>query len=202
MGQHREAPMKTLLSVALLATIAFTLAVPAFAAQPTQADFDACNRAAQGAVSSPSASPQAGGAASPQAGGVGPGGATGPMGSGPGGAPASRTTRGGVVRLATPRLRRDRRTVGDAVAREDLRNRLIRDQHLDRAIDGIDERRIGVAQSDGHVPAEVPLRHVGLGNLHAAGVQLEVPADIRVGDEPRDFLTLRERVENLERAAV
>ena len=81
--------MKTLLSVALLATIAFTLAVPAFAAQPTQADFDACNRAAQGAVSSPSASPQAGGAASPQAGGVGPGGATGPMGSGPGGAPAA-----------------------------------------------------------------------------------------------------------------
>src|SRR2546430_15694629 len=92
MGQHREAPMKTLLSVALLATIAFTLAVPAFAAQPTQADFDACNRAAQGAVSSPSASPQAGGAASPQAGGVGPGGATGPMGSGPGGAPAGRVT--------------------------------------------------------------------------------------------------------------
>ena len=89
--------MKTLLSVALLATIAFTLAVPAFAAQPTQADFDACNRAAQGAVSSPSASPQAGGAASPQAGGVGPGGATGPMGSGPGGAPAGGVTTGPSV---------------------------------------------------------------------------------------------------------
>ena len=89
--------MKTLLSVALLATIAFTLAVPALAAQPTQADFDACNRAAQGAVSSPSASPQAGGAASPQAGGVGPGGATGPMGSGPGGAPAGGVTTGPSV---------------------------------------------------------------------------------------------------------
>jgi hypothetical protein len=91
--------MKTLLSVALLATIAFTLAVPAFAAQPTQADFDACNRAAQGAVSSPSASPQAGGAASPQAGGAAspqagattsPGGATtGPSITTPAGTPDS-----------------------------------------------------------------------------------------------------------------
>jgi hypothetical protein len=61
--------MKTLLSVALFATIAFALAAPAFAAQPTQADFDACNRAAQAAVSSPSASPQAGGSTTPQAGG-------------------------------------------------------------------------------------------------------------------------------------
>jgi hypothetical protein len=69
--------MKTLVSVALLAAIAFTLAAPAFAAQPTQADFDACNRAAQAAVSSPSASPQAGGAASPQAGATtSPGGVT------------------------------------------------------------------------------------------------------------------------------
>ena len=101
--------MKTLLSIALLAAIAFTLAVPAFAAQPTQADYDACNRMAQAAVSSPSASPQAGGTASPQAGGsakpqaggagspqagVGPGGATGPMGSGPGGATTGGPTTG------------------------------------------------------------------------------------------------------------
>src|SRR5919201_672864 len=83
--------MKTLLSVALLAAIAFTPAVPAFAAQPTQADFDACNRAAQVAVSSPSASPQAGGAASPQAGTTtSPGGVTtGPSITTPAGTPDS-----------------------------------------------------------------------------------------------------------------
>jgi hypothetical protein len=81
--------MKTLLIVALLAAGAFALAAPAFAAQPTQADFDACNRMAQAAVSSPSASPQAGG--------VGPGGATGPTGSGPGGATTGGAPSGGAT---------------------------------------------------------------------------------------------------------
>ena len=57
--------MKTLLTVALVAASSLMVAALASAAQPTQADFDACNRAAQTAISSPSASPQAGGATGP-----------------------------------------------------------------------------------------------------------------------------------------
>jgi len=71
--------MKTVLSVAVIVS-SLAVATLGLAAGPTQADFDACNRMAQAAgSSSPSASPQSGGA-------VGPGGATGPMGPGPGGA--------------------------------------------------------------------------------------------------------------------
>jgi len=57
--------MKTLLTVALVAGSLLAVAALASAAQPAQADFDACNRAAQAAGPSPSASPQAGGATGP-----------------------------------------------------------------------------------------------------------------------------------------
>src|SRR5262249_12915667 len=62
--EAREAIMKTFLTVALISatSVAPTLAL---AAQPSQADFDACNRMARVAVSSPSASPQTGGATGP-----------------------------------------------------------------------------------------------------------------------------------------
>jgi hypothetical protein len=56
--------MKTSLTVALIVS-SLAVATLASAAQPTQADFDACNRMAQAAGSSPSASPQAGGATGP-----------------------------------------------------------------------------------------------------------------------------------------
>jgi len=97
-----EAAMKTLRIVALVAAGTFALAAPAFAAEPTQADFDACNRMAQAAGGSPSASPQAGGATGPSittpagtpdsTSGVQPGGAagkTGPMITGSGREPGS-----------------------------------------------------------------------------------------------------------------
>jgi hypothetical protein len=57
--------MKTLLTVALVTGSMVALATLASAAQPSQADFDACNRAAQTAGSNPSASPQAGSATGP-----------------------------------------------------------------------------------------------------------------------------------------
>ena len=94
--------MKRLLTVAVVAASTFTVAALASAAQPTQADFDACNQAAQASGSNPSASPQAGGATGPSittpggtpdsTGGVQPGGTqgkTGPMITGSGREPGS-----------------------------------------------------------------------------------------------------------------
>ena len=94
--------MKRLLTVAVIAGSMFAVATLASAAEPTQADFDACNRVAQAGGSSPSASPQAGGATGPSittpagtpdtTGGVQPGGAkgkTGPMITGSGREPGS-----------------------------------------------------------------------------------------------------------------
>ena len=72
--------MKAMLTTAALAMTCVAVVTPTFAAQPTQDDFDLCNRAAQAAVSSPSASPQTS---------VGPGGATIPVTPTPGGAPGS-----------------------------------------------------------------------------------------------------------------
>jgi len=57
--------MKRLLTVAVVAGSMFAVSALASAAEPTQADFDACNRMAQAGGSSPSASPQAGGATGP-----------------------------------------------------------------------------------------------------------------------------------------
>lgn len=51
--------MKTALTLAVIVT-ALAVAALAPAAQPTQADFDACNSAARAASGSPSASPQTG----------------------------------------------------------------------------------------------------------------------------------------------
>jgi hypothetical protein len=98
--------MKTTLTIAFVAAISLTTAALASAAQPTQADFDACNRAAQTAGSNPSASPQSGGATGPavtspsgtpdSTAGVQPGGGagkTGPMITGSGREPG---TTGGV----------------------------------------------------------------------------------------------------------
>jgi len=94
--------MKRLLTVAVVAGSMFAVSGLASAAEPTQADFDACNRVAQAGGSSPSASPQAGGATGPSittpggtpdsTGGVQPGGATGktgPMITGSGREPGS-----------------------------------------------------------------------------------------------------------------
>ncbi len=94
--------MKRLLTVAVVAGSMFAVAALASAAEPTQADFDACNRVAQAGGSSPSASPQVGGATGPSittpggtpdsTGGVQPGGArgkTGPMITGSGREPGS-----------------------------------------------------------------------------------------------------------------
>jgi len=93
--------MKRLLTVAVVAGSMFAVAV-ASAAEPTQADFDACNGVAQAGGSNPSASPQAGGATGPSittpggtpdsTGGVQPGGTqgkTGPMITGSGREPGS-----------------------------------------------------------------------------------------------------------------
>lgn len=100
--------MKTIFTIALVSATALGATVVASAAQPTQADFDACNRAAQAAVSSPSASPQAGRTTGPavtspsgtpdstagvQPGGGAGGGKTGPMITGSGREPG---TTGGV----------------------------------------------------------------------------------------------------------
>src|SRR2546423_6837439 len=57
--------MKRLLTVAVVAGSVFAVAALASAAEPTQADFDACNGVAQAGGSNPSASPQAGGATGP-----------------------------------------------------------------------------------------------------------------------------------------
>jgi hypothetical protein len=97
-----EVSMKRLLTLAVVAGSVFALAALASAAEPTQADFDACNQAAQAGGSSPSASPQAGGATGPSittpggtpdsTAGVQPGGAkdkTGPMITGSGREPGS-----------------------------------------------------------------------------------------------------------------
>ena len=107
--------MKTFLTVAL---IAGSLAVTtlASAAEPTQADFDVCNRMAQAAGPSPSASPQAGGATGPSittpsgtpdsTGGVQQGGGTGktgPMITGSGRDPSST----GGVREGTGAVTKD-----------------------------------------------------------------------------------------------
>ena len=94
--------MKRLLTVAVVAGSMFAVSGLASAAEPTQADFDACNRVAQAGGSSPSASPQAGGATGPSitmpagtpdsTSGVQPGGAagkTGPMITGSGREPGS-----------------------------------------------------------------------------------------------------------------
>ena len=56
--------MKTLLTLAVIVS-SLAVAALASAAQPTQADFDACNSAARAVGSSPSASPPAGGATGP-----------------------------------------------------------------------------------------------------------------------------------------
>jgi len=57
--------MKRLLTVAVVAGSVFAVSALASAAEPTQADFDACNGVAQAGGSNPSASPQAGGATGP-----------------------------------------------------------------------------------------------------------------------------------------
>ena len=57
--------MKTFATVLLVAGSIFALVAGVSAAEPTQADFDACNRAALGTGSNPSASPSAGGATGP-----------------------------------------------------------------------------------------------------------------------------------------
>jgi hypothetical protein len=56
--------MKTFMTLAVIVS-SLAVAMSASAAQPTQADFDACNATARAAGSSPSASPQAGGATGP-----------------------------------------------------------------------------------------------------------------------------------------
>ena len=94
--------MKRLVTVFVVAGSMFAVSALASAAEPTQADFDACNRVAQAGGSSPSASPQAGGATGPSittpggtpdsTAGVQPGGAkdkTGPMITGSGREPGS-----------------------------------------------------------------------------------------------------------------
>ena len=94
--------MKRLLTVAVVAGSVFAVSALASAAEPTQADFDACNGVAQAGGSNPSASPQAGGATGPSittpggtpdsTAGVQPGGAkdkTGPMITGSGREPGS-----------------------------------------------------------------------------------------------------------------
>ena len=109
--------MKTLLALVVIVS-SLVVAALASAAQPIQADFDACNAAARAAGSSPSASPQTGGATGPsittpsgtpdstsgvqQGGGTGK---TGPMitGSGrqPGSAGGVREGTGAVTKDAT-----------------------------------------------------------------------------------------------------
>ena len=94
--------MKRLLTVAVVAGSVFAVSALASAAEPTQADFDACNGVAQAGGSNPSASPQAGGVTGPSittpggtpdsTAGVQPGGAkdkTGPMITGSGREPGS-----------------------------------------------------------------------------------------------------------------
>src|SRR5438034_1364532 len=98
------------------------------------------------------------------------------------------------------RLRRERRAIADAVAREDLLDRLVGDQRVERVIDRLDERGVGVAQGDRDVPPEVSLRHIGVGDLHGAWVELEIPADIGVGHQARGHLALRDGVEDLDGA--
>jgi len=56
--------MKTLLALAVIVSSLAVVAL-ASAAQPTQADFDACNATARAAGANPSASPQTGGATGP-----------------------------------------------------------------------------------------------------------------------------------------
>jgi hypothetical protein len=92
--------MKAFVTVSFVAGLVMALASTTLAAEPTQGDFDACNRAAQ-AASSPSAAPSTG-ATGPSittpsgtpdtTGGVQPGGTTtktGPMITGTGRTPAS-----------------------------------------------------------------------------------------------------------------
>jgi hypothetical protein len=50
--------MKTWISASLVAGCVLASVAPALAAEPTQTDFDACNRMAQSKVTTPSASPQ------------------------------------------------------------------------------------------------------------------------------------------------
>jgi hypothetical protein len=92
--------MKTFVTVSVVAGCVLTLATVVPAAEPTQSDYDACNRAAQ-AASSPSAAPSKGTtgptittpSGTPDAtGGVQPGGSaskTGPMVTGSGRTPGS-----------------------------------------------------------------------------------------------------------------
>ena len=94
--------MKTWISASLVAGCVLASVAPAAAAEPTQADFDACNRMAQAAGSNPAASPRGGGTTGPaittpsgtpdstrgvQPGGTG--GKTGPMITGTGREPGS-----------------------------------------------------------------------------------------------------------------
>jgi hypothetical protein len=108
--------MKTWISASLVVGCVLASVAPALAAEPTQSDFDACNRAAQGSVGSPSASPQAGGTTGPSittpsgtpdtTQGVQPGGTagkTGPMITGTGRTPGST----GGVSEGTGALSRD-----------------------------------------------------------------------------------------------
>jgi hypothetical protein len=134
----REAiTMKTFATASLVAGCMFALAATAWAAEPTQADFDACNRvAAQGVGSSPSASPSAGGATGPSittpsgtpdtTAGVQPGGAagkTGPMITGSGRTSDS----AGGVREGTGAVTKDS-TGGTASAGADARLRGMSDK--------------------------------------------------------------------------
>lgn len=94
--------MKTWFRASLVAGCVLATVAAASAAEPTQSDFDACNRAAQASAGSPSASPKPSGATGPsittpsgtpdttqgvQAGGTG--GKTGPMITGTGRTPGS-----------------------------------------------------------------------------------------------------------------
>jgi hypothetical protein len=58
--------MKTLLTLAVIGS-SFAVAALASAAQPTRADFDACNAMARAGGANPSASPQTGGTTGPSA---------------------------------------------------------------------------------------------------------------------------------------
>jgi hypothetical protein len=101
-GYREDTLMKTWISASLVAGCVLASVAPAVAADPTQSDYDACNRAAQMAGGNPSASPQAGGTTGPSittpsgtpdtTQGVQPGGTagkTGPMITGTGRTPGS-----------------------------------------------------------------------------------------------------------------
>ena len=117
--------MKTWISASLVAGCILASVAPAAAADPTQADFDACNRMAQAVGGNPSASPGTGGTTGPaitspsgtpdSTQGVRPGGGagkTGPMVTGTGREPGSP----GGVREGTGAVSRDSSAGGSTSA--------------------------------------------------------------------------------------